>query len=77
MSQLCVILYDQLSLNLSSLQAIDTKKDTVLLCEDWAMMTALKHHQKKLVFSFYLLHRESWMSSTISESCRLMKNDSF
>ena len=50
MGKLCVILYDQLSDDLSSLQTIKASEDTVLICEDWAFLQKIQHHQKKIVF---------------------------
>lgn len=50
MQRLCVIFWDQLSMNLASLQAIDKKKDVVLLFEVNELCTYVKHHKKKLVF---------------------------
>jgi deoxyribodipyrimidine photolyase-related protein len=47
---LCVVLGDQLTLSLSSLQAIDKKSDRVLMAELWDETQYVKHHKKKLVF---------------------------
>lgn len=50
MKTLRVILWDQLSENLSSLEDCDLKQDTLLICETNEDCTYVKHHQKKLVF---------------------------
>ena len=52
MSTICLILGDQLSRSLSSLQAIDKKKDTVMLCEVYEEATYVRHHPKKIAFLF-------------------------
>lgn len=50
MSTMRVILWDQLSSNLSALRDADKKHDTILFCEVMEECTYVKHHQKKLVF---------------------------
>ena len=52
MSTLCLLLGDQLSLNMSSLRQIDKQKDTVLLCEVKEETTYVKHHKTKIAFLF-------------------------
>ncbi len=52
MTQLCLVLGDQLSLNLPSLQRLDPAKDVVLLVEVRAEATYVKHHKKKIAFLF-------------------------
>ncbi|MGC6404330.1 MAG: cryptochrome/photolyase family protein [Candidatus Comchoanobacterales bacterium] len=49
MSQLCLILPDQLSLDLSSIRILNPKTDSILMCEISAYFTEVKHHQKKIV----------------------------
>ena len=49
---LCLVLGDQLSLDLPSLKAIDKKSDVVLMCEVWQEATYVKHHKKKIAFLF-------------------------
>jgi len=49
---LCLVLGDQLSLDLPSLKAIDKKNDIVLMCEVWREATYVKHHKKKIAFLF-------------------------
>jgi len=52
MTRLCLILGDQLSLNMSSLQAIDKQNDMVLMAEVKHEATYVKHHKKKIAFIF-------------------------
>ena len=49
MTQLAVILGDQLSPNLSALQAIDRTQDVVLMMEVMAEATYVPHHKQKIV----------------------------
>lgn len=50
MTKLCVILPDQLSLNISSLEHIDPEHDIVMMCETYRTFTDVKHHKKKIAF---------------------------
>ncbi len=50
MKSLRVILWDQLSHQVSSLNRVDKQNDTILMCELLEDCTYVKHHQKKLVF---------------------------
>lgn len=50
MHKICVVFWDQLSHDLSSLKVIDKKNDTVLMFEVKEQCTYVKHHKKKLVF---------------------------
>lgn len=50
MPRLCLIFWDQLSLNLSSLKSLNKKNDVVLMCEVKELCAYVKHHKKKLVF---------------------------
>lgn len=52
MAKLCVILGDQLSLNMKSLSLIDKKDDIVLMAEVYSEATYVKHHKKKIAFVF-------------------------
>lgn len=52
MSKLRLILSDQLSESITSLQDFDTKSDVVMLCEVMEEATYVKHHPKKLAFLF-------------------------
>ena len=52
MAKLCVLLGDQLSLNMSSLQHIDKARDHVLMAEVKEEATYVKHHKKKIAFIF-------------------------
>ena len=47
-----LILGDQLSLEISSLQHLDRNTDLVFMCEVWSEATYVKHHKKKIVFLF-------------------------
>jgi deoxyribodipyrimidine photolyase-related protein len=51
-SKLRLILADQLSESISSLQGIDVAHDTVMLCEVVEEATYVKHHPKKIAFLF-------------------------
>ncbi|MBK8816893.1 MAG: cryptochrome/photolyase family protein [Methylococcaceae bacterium] len=52
MSAVCLILGDQLSKSISSLQGLDKANDVVLLCEVLEEATYVRHHQKKIAFIF-------------------------
>ena len=52
MSNLIVILGDQLNLNISSLDGFDKKNDCILLAEVWQEATYVPHHKKKIAFIF-------------------------
>lgn len=52
MSALIVILGDQLSRDIASLQGINPDCDTVLMCEVRDEATYVKHHKKKIAFLF-------------------------
>lgn len=52
MSNLCLILGDQLSENISSLKNCHKLNDIVLMCEVWEEATYVKHHKKKIAFLF-------------------------
>lgn len=52
MSKLILILGDQLSHQISSLQHIDKRHDTIVMCEVWEEATYVKHHKKKIAFLF-------------------------
>ena len=52
MSALILILGDQLSKNLSSLQKADQATDRILICEVADETTYVRHHQKKIAFLF-------------------------
>jgi len=52
MSSLCLILGDQLSESISSLQGLDKANDLILMCEVQEEATYVKHHQKKIAFLF-------------------------
>ena len=52
MSTLRLILGDQLSREISSLEGCDSSKDIILMCEIWNEATYVKHHKKKIAFLF-------------------------
>ena len=49
---MCLVLGDQLSVDLSSLQKVDKSRDVVFMCEVWNEATYVKHHKKKIGFLF-------------------------
>ena len=52
MNSLRIILGDQLSLSISSLDECDKSTDVILMCEVWNEATYVRHHKKKIVFLF-------------------------
>lgn len=52
MTTLRLILGDQLSETISSLEGCNKKKDIIMMCEVMEEATYVKHHKKKLVFVF-------------------------
>lgn len=50
MTKIHLILSDQLSHNVSSLESCDPKKDIVLICEVFEELNYVKHHKKKIAF---------------------------
>ncbi len=50
MTTLRLILGDQLSTSISSLNDCDKAKDIILMCEVWQEATYVKHHKKKIAF---------------------------
>ncbi|MFN3235327.1 MAG: cryptochrome/photolyase family protein [Gammaproteobacteria bacterium] len=52
MTSLHLILGDQLSHNISSLEGYDKSSDIILMCEVWEEATYVKHHKKKIAFLF-------------------------
>ena len=52
MTALRIILGDQLSEQISSLDGADPQQDIILMCEVTAEATYVKHHKKKLAFIF-------------------------
>ena len=49
---LVLILGDQLSHDISSLESCDKQRDEILICEVWDEATYVKHHKKKIAFLF-------------------------
>ena len=52
MANLVVILGDQLSKNISSLEGVSKSDDTILMCEVAEEAVYVKHHKKKIAFLF-------------------------
>ena len=52
MTTLRLILGDQLSKSISSLEGYDASRDIILMCEVWDEATYVKHHKKKIAFLF-------------------------
>ena len=52
MTSLCLVLGDQLSPTLPSLQMAEAGRDIVLMCEVWDEATYVPHHKKKIAFLF-------------------------
>jgi deoxyribodipyrimidine photolyase-related protein len=52
MTQLTLILGDQLSESISSLEQHNPTTDIILMCEVWTEATYVKHHKKKIAFLF-------------------------
>jgi len=52
MRTLRLILGDQLTLSVSSLEDCDLNQDVVLMCEVWDEATYVRHHKKKIAFIF-------------------------
>jgi deoxyribodipyrimidine photolyase-related protein len=52
MNTLRLILGDQLSMSISSLNNCSRLKDLILMCEVWDEATYVKHHKKKIAFLF-------------------------
>ena len=52
MTTLRIILGDQLTSQISSLDGVDPQGDIILMCEVFAEATYVKHHKKKIAFIF-------------------------
>lgn len=52
MPTLRLVLGDQLSHSISSLENCDKDNDTILMCEVWDEATYVRHHKKKIAFLF-------------------------
>ena len=52
MSNIRLILGDQLSSSISSLKDYKPETDIILMCEVWDEATYVKHHKKKIAFIF-------------------------
>ncbi len=50
MTKIRLILSDQLSYNIASLEDCNPAKDVVLMCEVLEELTYVKHHKKKIAF---------------------------
>ena len=55
MTTLRLILGDQLSHSITSLEGYDSAKDIILMCEVWDEASYVKHHKKKIAFLFVML----------------------
>ena len=51
-TNLRIILGDQLDTNISSLDGLNVEKDIILMCEVWDETQYVKHHKKKIAFLF-------------------------
>ncbi len=67
MTTIRLIMGDQLSETISSLQACDKEHDVILMCEVWEEATYVKHHKKKIAFIFsamrhfaHMLHMQGY-----------------
>ncbi|BCA96525.1 hypothetical protein TUM19329_28860 [Legionella antarctica] len=69
------ILADQLSSSISSLDGIDAKSDSVLICEVMEEATYVKHHQKKIAFLFSAMRHFAQMLREKDISVRYIKLD--
>ena len=52
MTTLRIILGDQLSKSISSLEEANQEQDIIFICETWEQATHVKHHKKKIAFLF-------------------------
>jgi len=52
MRHLILVLGDQLSRNISSLEGVDRENDLIVMCEVWEEASYVKHHKKKIAFLF-------------------------
>ena len=52
LTTLRIILGDQLTSQISSLDGVDPQGDIILMCEVFAEATYVKHHKKKIAFIF-------------------------
>ena len=70
MSTLRLILGDQLSDSISSLDGCDSSRDIILMCEVWNEATYVKHHKKKIAFLFSAMRHfaEELMSFQIEDT---------
>ena len=75
MSSLIFVFPDQLSLSLSSLKKIKSKKDTVLFCEVKEEWTLVKHHKKKIAFIFSAMRHFAEELTVQGISVRYVKLD--
>jgi deoxyribodipyrimidine photolyase-related protein len=74
-SSLCLILGDQLSESISSLQGLDKNRDLVLLCEVQEEATYVRHHQKKIAFLFSAMRHFAKELSAQGFAVRYIKLD--
>ena len=75
MATVRLILADQLSESLPTLQDIDTQHDTVLLCELSEEASYVKHHPKKIAFLFAAMRHFAQQLSNKGHRVRYVKLD--
>ena len=75
MTVLRVVLGDQLSHDISSLQGADKKNDIIWMCEVWEEATYVKHHKKKIAFLFSAMRHFARELKDIFENVHYTKLD--
>lgn len=75
MNALRLILGDQLSESIASLQGLDKARDTILLCEVMEEATYIPHHPKKIAFLFSAMRHFSAELEAKGYSVRYIKLD--
>lgn len=75
MSSLRLILADQLSASISCLDGMNSKYDTVLMCEVMEEATYVQHHPKKIAFLFSAMRHFAQMLHEQGVSVRYIKLD--
>lgn len=76
MSKLRVILNDQLSTSISSLNDADKNNDIILMCEILSEATYVKHHKKKLAFLFSAMRHFAEELTNLGYKVKYTKLDS-
>jgi deoxyribodipyrimidine photolyase-related protein len=75
MKALRLILGDQLSMDISSLEGIDKENDIILMCEVYEETTYTKHHPKKIAFLFSAMRHFAKELGTRGFNIRYIKLD--